>query len=434
MNPNPTYYKREKLSGNRTAFMFETLTDVDRFIDETQRIATGNAANGFNRLNDPNYVASRLNRYAGNYWFGTRDINLIQGRLNNYLFNNQLESFLDTFRNSSINIDIIDIDQQKAIKFTEKEIGIFSFDLASLGLIRVFEYYSPLLKRIVSPNLIISQKNEQGQLIFYHVYMPYIPTHRVEYDVNKGGYYSGVLNRVVSKDALIEVVTDKDIYLAYPETPEIPQHVVEQRQQVDENGRKKFSSTFKRSFIDIPKVEKSLPRVDIIVPASYPWTKNAETEVIYNSMAAIAIAEKLSKSGVNFRIIAAFSNYLSSSMSSSTYSFIQLKKEGDPFDKNKIAIFLSDGRLNRLKGFKILSATAFDSGYDSDFDDSAMGLIISDADTIKTAYIDYLKLQNNPEDKKAAENPRSKVVFNGAFSQQDAIDEYNRVIQEISRI
>jgi hypothetical protein len=433
MNPNPTYYKREQLSANGTAFMFDSLQSYNRFIDDTERTATGNALRKFREINSPSFI--RDNIQQGISWFGTTDPNLVSGNLDSYLFNNELQTFLDTFRNSTVNVDVVDIDQQKAIRFTEKEIGIFSFDLASLGLIRVFEYYSPLLKRIVSPNLVISQKNEQGQLIFYHIYMPYIPKHKVEYDVNKGGYYSNILKRVVTKDSLIEVVTGKDIYLAYPETPEIPQHVVDQRQQVDENGRKKFSSTFKRSFIEIPKVDKNLPRIDIIVAASYSSGVNAQTQMIYSSMAAIAIAEKLSKSGVNYRIIASYPVKTSGwGTSKKVFPYVVVKKEGEPFDKNKIAILLSDARQFRYRQFKGFLATQFDAGYDVNIDPDGIGSPIYNDTEVKDAYMDYLRKQDNPEDKKAAENPRSKIVFNGALSQQDAINQYNRVIQEISRV
>jgi hypothetical protein len=433
MNPKPTYYKREKLASNKTVFMFNSLDDYNRFIDEVDKVAIGQARIGIDRINAPDYIERKVR--SGDRWYGTTDASLVGGQLTTYLFNSELESFLETFRSQTVSIDVTDIDQNKAIKFTEQEIGIFSFDLASLGLIRVYEYYSPLLEKVVSPNLVKSEKTQDGKLVFYHVYTPHVPMHKVEYNVGKGGYFSDILKRVVSKSDLIEVVTENDVYLAFPERKEVQQHVVERRQQVDANGRKKFTSTFKKSFIYIPKVEKPLPRIDIIVAASYASEVNAKTQMIYSSMAAIAIAEKLSKSGVNYRIIASYPVETSGSGSrKKVYTFVTVKKEGEPFDKNKIAILLSDARQFRYQQFKGFLASMFDAGYDDNINPTTIGYPITSDSEVKDAYIEYLMKQDNPEDRAAAMNPNSKIVFNGALSEQQAKDQYNRIIRLISKL
>jgi hypothetical protein len=434
MNPNPTYYKRVKLAGNRTAFMFDNLDDYNKFIEDVDREAVGNTRIGLDRINQPNYVERSI-RSNGISWYGTDDPNSVKGNLTTYLFNNELQSFLETFRNQTVNIDVIDIDQQKAIKFTDREIGIFSFDLASLGLIRVYEYYSLLLNKIVSPNLVKSQKGQDGSLVFYHVYTPFVPAHKVSYDLKQGGYYSTVLKRVVQKSELVEIVTDTDIYFEFPERKEIQQHVVERIQQKDSKGREKFSSTFKKSFIYIPKVEKSLPRIDIIVGASYSSSINAQTQMIYSSMAAIAIAEKLSKSGVNYRIVASYPvETTGGGTRKKVFTFVTVKKEGEPFDRNKIAILLSDGRQFRFQQFKGFLASMFDAGYDSSVNPSTIGSAIYDADLVKDAYMEYLGKQDNPDERAAAQNPQSKIVFNGALNEAQARQQYNNIIRTISKL
>ena len=434
MNPNPTYYKRVKLAGNRTAFMFDNLDDYNKFIEDVDREAVGNTRIGLDRINQPNYVERSI-RSNGISWYGTDDPNSVKGNLTTYLFNNELQSFLETFRNQTVNIDVIDIDQQKAIKFTDREIGIFSFDLASLGLIRVYEYYSLLLNKIVSPNLVKSQKGQDGSLVFYHVYTPFVPAHKVSYDLKQGGYYSTVLKRVVQKSELVEIVTDTDIYFEFPERKEIQQHVVERIQQKDSKGREKFSSTFKKSFIYIPKVEKSLPRIDIIVGASYSSSINAQTQMIYSSMAAIAIAEKLSKSGVNYRIVASYPvETTGGGTRKKVFTFVTVKKEGEPFDRNKIAILLSDGRQFRFQQFKGFLASMFDAGYDSSVNPSTIGSAIYDADLVKEAYMEYLGKQDNPDERAAAQNPQSKIVFNGALNEAQARQQYNNIIRTISKL
>ena len=123
---NPTYYKRANIDvGNtqRTAFMFDSLEKYNLFLDETDaRATTGVARTRFDEINAPNYITSRA---RDRNWFGTTDASLVTRDLQVYLFNPQLDSFLQTLRSRTLNVDIVDIYQQKTNKFTEQEIGVF---------------------------------------------------------------------------------------------------------------------------------------------------------------------------------------------------------------------------------------------------------------------------------------------------------------------
>lgn len=434
MSNSPSYYQKKVLDGNRTAFMFDTLIDYNRFISEISAKAPNNSNSGMGiqQTNDLSYIRRRS---SDANWYGTTNVNLITGNIDEFLFNDDLNRYIENVRDKSVKVDIIDIDQQKAIKFTEKEIGIFSFDLASLGLIPVYEFYSPLLKTIVSGNLVRSVKNAQGQDIFYHIEQPAIPEHEVKYNASLNGYFSPILNRVIDRSELIEVVRENmpTIYL-YPTKEEIPQHDVERRNKLDESGNRKFSTTFKKSFIEIPKIEKPLPRIDIIVGSSFSSRIKAQTEMIYNSMSAIALAEKLSKAGVNFRLIACYPQTTSGSQRKDVFGFVTIKKEGQTFDKNNTAVLLSDGRNTRYNSFKGWMSMFYDSGYDAYVNAGTIGYPINDADRIKNAYMDFLALSDNPEDVKASLNPSSKIVVTGAFSEQQAVDQYNSIIEQISNL
>lgn len=422
----PDYFKREVIGRNKTAYYFDTLGDYERFIDEVQPLSTGNTRIALDRINSPNYIQGR----ASKSWYGTDDASLVTDNLTSYLFNSELDSFLGSVRSKTVQVDITDIDQQKAIKFTEKEIGIFSFDLASLGLIKVFEFYSPLLKRIVSGNLVKSETLQDGTKAFYYVGTPEIKEHIVRWDIKEGAYYSNILKRVVDVKDLIKI---DDLQYVYPQKNEIPRHEVERKQVVDSNGKKKFATTFKKCFIEIPKVEKPLPRIDIIVGSSFNANINAETQMIYSSMAAICLAEKLSNSGVNYRIVVCYPVQTNRNKKE-VYSFVNVKKEGEVLDKNKIAILLSDGRQFRYKQFKGFLATQFDAGYDSSIDPSGIGIAITNSDDIKNAYMDFLKKSDDPQDKVAAKNADSKIVFSGALNLQQAENQYKEIINKIKSI
>jgi hypothetical protein len=426
------YYKKNKLSGNRTAFMFDSLTDYNRFVSE---ISNAVPANSRARMKFDSFGGDYITRTARDEKkFGTKDASLVTNNIDTYLFNNELESFLGSLRSRTVNLDIVDLDQQKTIKFTEQELGIFSFDLASLGLIPVVEFFSPVLNEIVSADLVKSEKKADGTLYFYHIYQQEIPKHIVNFNTNYNGYYSEVLKRVVPKENLIEEDFNGNIVFYYPFKAEVQKHKVDRRQKVDENGKLKWSTTFKKSFIYIPKVEKPLPRVDIIVGSSFGWNVDAKNQMIYSSMAAISIAEKLSTSGVNYRIVVAYPVRTSRGANpQEIYSFVTVKKEGEVLDKNKIAVLLSDGRQFRYQQFKGFVASIYDAGYDAKISDG-IGAPISDAASIKNAYIDYLTVSDSPSDREAAKKTESKIVFSGALSQQQAEDQYNDIIGQISRL
>ena len=492
---DPTYFKRKELDADRTAFYFDGTTDYNRFLAEVEANAmadtTSNARTGFERINDGSY-AERNIRSEGSSWYGTTDASLVTNAISGYLFNNELDTFMQNVRDRTVTVDKVDLDQVKSIKFTEMEIGIFSFDLASLGLIPVMEYYSPLLKKIVSGNFVFAYKDadnkpikdSNGNTMFYHIFVAEIPQHVVEFDGGKNGYYSNILHRVVEKENLI--LDQKTNQFIYPQTPEIPQHDVKQQQKLDQNGKKKWSTTWKKSFIYIPKVNKPLPRVDIIVASSFSSDVDAQTEMIYSSMSAIALAEKLSKANVNYRIIVAYP--LETSGNGSTkeiYNYVVAKKDGEALDKNKIAVLMSDGRQFRYNQFKGFYATQYDAGFDSRIAVFGIGRPINDSlfidkqnanegsgdkyiireldtlvqsrtysteydtpqdavadikangwniDRAKIAYLDYLAMSVNPEDVRSSQNWDSKILFSGALTEDQATNQYESAIKKISNL
>jgi hypothetical protein len=432
---NQGYYDKKIFTPKKAVYYFNGLGDYMKYMDDTMPKLTGNARRVWDGLNSMNDVRRRA---ADIDWFGTSDVQSVMGQKTSFLFNNELNTFLQSLRSSTINTDITDIDQQKKIEFTERELGIFSFDLASLGLIRVFEYYSPLLNKIIDADYVRSYKVEDDKYVFYHVKMEYVARHKIEYSIKEGGFYSKVLKRLVDTNELEKVVTDFDIEYFYPEVQEIPQHDVERRQQVDEDGNLKFATTFKKCFIHIPKVKGNLPRIDLIITSSYGSRIKATNQMIWNAMAGIAVAEKLTKSNVNYRIIAAFTDRVGDNARTQkdSYTFVKIKDENQPLDTNAMATLLSDGRFFRWDTFRGSLATMWDAGYDSDIN-SGISATINETSTdtpIKDAYIKYLKSNKGYSDQEAAKVTDSKIVFRQALNEPSAIAEYNRVIQQISRI
>lgn len=476
----------------RYAFVYPTLESYQRFIEEgkadvlSNRMQAPRAADVIDMVNSKKYVVDMISK-RNEQWFGTTDTNEITNDPTQYLFNDTLQSWLEQVKKKTVNVDVTDIDQVKRIEFTDCEIGVFSFDLALLGLIRVYEYWSPVLEKIVLPNNVITERNENGQIIrdqngkaiFWHKHKPEVEAHTVAFEADRGGFYSHVLGRVVDRSELVAKTHDGIEYFEFPHLPAVEKHIVVQRQKLDSNGKPQWSTTFKKCFIHTPKVEKTLPRIDIIITAAFNHKIHAATEMPYASVAAIALAEKLSKANVNYRILVAHSSESpeTSRPCMQMYSFIIAKREGEVLDKNKISLMVSDARNYRFSSFAQKALSFAYCGFDGSVN-STIGYPINDdrvivkndqgkyeirslkndlvlpntfnsskeaddyfiqtngmpVNRIKTAYLEYLENSDDASDRAASKLPDSKIVFSGALNEQDAINQYDFAIRQITRI
>lgn len=418
--------------GGKTAYLFDSLVDMQYFINETiKKIPTSSRSYSFtNRYYDP---TKRRGVVSGNgNFYGEPNADWVDKKIDRYQKITLIDTETRKLTNRASKLEFQDIDQVKQIQFTEREMGIFSFDLASLGLVRVFEYYSPILDAIVDPNMVRSEKANNGQTIYYYVGNPYIPKHEIEYVGSKGGYYSTILKRLVDKDTLIqEEGTDRIVVYYYPEKEEVLRHEVSRKQAKNSDGKPKFATTFKKVFIYIPKIENNLPRVDIIIPISYSGNISAE-QSFWNSIAMLSICEKLTKSNVNYRVVGAYGGRTINGRQS-LYQFVILKDENQPLDPNQLAIATSDMRYFRIEGFMLDWATQYDSGFENDMDSGVAGTI-TDRTEIKNAYVEFLSLSNSESDRKSATMLKSKIVLPMAYNEQEALNTYNQVITEISNL
>jgi len=192
------------------------------------------------------------------------------------------------------------------------------------------------------------------------------------------------------------------------------------------NGTKKYATTFKKCFVYIPKVEKPLPRIDIIVPFSFSANDNADT-LKFNAIPAIALAESLSKIGINYRLIA---TYPIEAGRTKIYQYITLKKEGEALDKNKIALFIGDPRYYRYQRWRGILSSFSDLDKDSEGGDGNWNTI-KDINLIKSNYVSFLSKSTNMEDIESSKRLDTKIIQNRVSSEIGALNEYERIIKEI---
>lgn len=420
------------IKSNSRTILFDTYFDYVDYINDLVPTLTGNARAVYDSLFDETYLEGRARRNEN--WYGTTDFNEVKQDINTFKFNDELKRELEAFDRNNTNIEQIDLEQKKKITFTAQEIGIFSFDLASLGLIPVVEYFSPLLNRIVGGDEVRSYKTGNGDVVFYHIFVAEIPQHYLEQ--KNGKLFSPILNIFVNQNSpyVVKEIIDGKFEFIHLKVAEIPRHDVQQRQVIGDNGLPKFSSTWKKSFIYIPQVPFQLPQIDIVIQVSYSANVEARDEMFWTSVAVNAIIEKLSKSNVRFRIYGGGATSWGNNQSKVVSSFIKLKDLNDPLNANTTAIISADARNFRYQFFKYIITASYDLGYDSDIT-MGLGSAINDADITKRSLIKALQTSKDfGSSKDDSLNPNTKIIINACLSQQQAQDTFDRAIRQIKNL
>jgi hypothetical protein len=416
---------------NSQTILFDSYFDYVDYINDLVPKLQGNARTVY----DLTFSQTTLENDARDEnWFGTTDLSQVTDDVTTFLFNSELSQELEAFDRRNTNIEQIDLEQKKKITFTAQEIGIFSFDLASLGLIPVVEYFSPLLNRIVGGDEVRSYKTGNGDVIFYHIFVAEIPQHYLEQE--KGKLFSPILNIFVNENSpyVVKEIIDGKLVFIHLKMEEIPRHDVQQRQVIGDNGLPKFSSTWKKSFIYIPQIPFQLPQIDIVIQVSYRSSVEARNEMFWTAVAVNAIIEKLSKSNVRFRIYAGGAISWNRFQTQVVSSFIKLKDLNDPLNVNTTAIISSDARNFRYQFFKYIITASYDLGYNSDIN-SGLGRQINDAQFTRDSLIEALKRSKDfGSSKEDSLNPNTKIIINACFSQDEAQETFDRAIRQIKNL
>jgi len=417
---------------NSQTILFDSYFDYVDYINDLVPTLTGNARRIYDLRTDENDLSARARQ--DETWYGTTDFNEVRQDITTFKFNDELKRELEAFDRNNSNIEQIDLEQKKKITFTAQEIGIFSFDLASLGLIPVVEYFSPLLNRIVGGDEVRSYKTGNGDVVFYHIFVAEIPQHYLEQ--KNGKLYSPILNIFVNQNSpyVVKEIIDGKFEFIHLKVAEIPRHDVQQRQVIGDNGLPKFSSTWKKSFIYIPQIPFQLPQIDIVIQVSYASTVEARDEMFWTSVAVNAIIEKLSKSNVRFRIYAGGATSWGDNQTKIVSSLIKLKDLNDPLNVNTTSIISADARNFRYQFFKYIITASYDLGYNNDIR-GTLGSPINDADITKRSLIEALETSKDfGSSKDDSLNPNTKIIINACLSQQQAQDTFDRAIRQIKNL
>jgi len=428
-------YKKVTLNQNNNTgvvYMYDTYYDFLDFNEEQFRLIDQNpTSRAFNIKQDYFAQNSLQSRTRNDSWFGTTDLSEVTNEIRSFLMNNELETETQQLTNQTLPSIDFDLEQKKQLEFTSQEIGIFSFDLASLGLIRVFEYYSPLLKRNVDANYVKSYKVDDNKLVFYHVFAAEIPEHILEQ--RNGKLFSALLNTFIERnDAEMKTDSNGVIYFVHPFRYEIEKHDVIRRQKTNDDGSLKFSSTWKKSFIYIPVQENHIPQLDLFFVTSFGGGRDARTEIFWNAVLLNTLINLLSKANIRFRVFAGVGNKWRGN--EQNLSFTKVKDINDAIDSNLLAILGGDARSYRYNGFKWYLASGWDSGLDRNIN-SSFGTVTTDATILKNALIETLTKTNDfGSSREDTINPRTKILVPPVINITEARDAILNIMQQIEGV
>lgn len=382
------------------------------------------------------YITSHINA-KGKQKYGTTSYEEVVGEKTSFLFSEKTNVLLDELTKKTKRIDVSVLNQKKNILFNDRELGIFSFDLASLGLIPVVEYYSPILKEVVNPNMVRSEKKD-GKLEFFHIEIPFVPEHKL---IDKGTHlFSPILGINVERDAaIVRADTNGEILLLMPQQDAVSKHQVEQRQVLNKNGSKKFSSTNKKSFIFLENVKKKLPQIDIILSVSFSWKVDAENEMLYNSLPVVALLKVLEENNVKFRLFYESITELEPRRKSNlpeqyNASITKLKDINDSIDYNTVNIVCSDARFFRYEFFKVKLASYAVNKQSALYIDT-LGAPINSYDELVQTFNSAITASKDyglaDPDTFLGNDDSTKIVFPVSLSQEQAFEAYEKAIEKI---
>jgi len=358
---------------NVSCFLFDKLTDYNLFVTTLlERTTNANIKN----IRD----IKLLNRIPTLDFHGTINRNELRGFKDKFRSLDFIKQQVEVFRSSKINDKILSFDNKKVLRFNDRDLGIFSFDLASAGIHKVKEYYSHKLKKIVDPN---------------------------EVETVQDGYKF------------------KYFYIGKP------RHEVEQRDKLLENGLPKLRTSVKKVFIDIPKPKKTLPQIDIFINIAFSSYLKPD-EIRWNALALIAIAEKLNATNISTRIWTVCGGEYDNS--TAVYKIIKIKDFNEPLDINSLGILVADSRFLRYDLSKgRLALIDYIGG--GNLIDNSLGTPINYMPSIKQDVLNTFydqEMFDLPDEKILYEE--TKLFIKDSFSEKDAIAEFTRVMDYLEQI
>jgi hypothetical protein len=195
--------------------------------------------------------------------------------------------------------------------------------------------------------------------------------------------------------------------------------LVKERWEQTEEGKPKVRTHTKEVFAFFPMVKRERPAVEFFISCTAPASVNG-INLLYNGISAVIMAEILTKAGIKIKINMMIGTAISESKKDLVGCIVPVKHYDETMDRNLLALMSSDPRFMRYDAFKGLVSVYdhFDKTISSGFGFSLSAIELKDI-LESSGYT--AKLQST-----------YRYYFGGIYSEEAAINNITRTIQEIS--
>jgi transaldolase len=245
----------------------------------------------FNTAKDNIFKIKQIEDFIKDGWYGLNTE--IEKLLNGYTVFQNPTLLAETLKNlnNSIPNELFSGIKKPKMKINDR-FGMFSFDLASMAMTFIYEYFN-----------------------------------------NKG--------EKVDSNFVQKVGTD----FVFTPTNEL----VKQEIKKQPNGNPVVVSSVRNSLIDFEKKEQEKKAVEIFILCSASSGVKAE-DYIYNAMAGISVAQNLTEKNIQVKVTALFVSQ--DNEKRTFFHLIPVKNFNQPLDINAVAYVCGDARFYRFQGFK----------------------------------------------------------------------------------
>lgn len=280
---------------------------------------------------------------------GSDDLELLKGKIKEFIDPKALDSAVDNIKELFSLIDLGGAFAKDKMVATDLPIGVFDFSLASQGLFRPQEYYSPELNKIINPDFV---KTISGNPTTY-TYTEKIDGEKKTFNLiqqqegtfslkEKNEYISQLISEGKTEQEATILATDKfpNAKLVF-RTKTKKVNLIRQSKVLKENQVDK--EKYVDLFINVGGLKDQTPR-----------------SLMFKAMPCLLLSYFLDKAGIKTRILGLFANTVSAisesrERSPNRYmeSFV-IKDYEEGLDFNEIAIITADSRVFRYKVFKAI--------------------------------------------------------------------------------
>ena len=270
---------------------YENHFDIQRLITFPITREQFNLTENFLTAKDSLFKLSNIEYKIQNNWYGANTE--VDKLFNGYTIFQNPTLLADTLKiiESEIPNELFSGIKKPKMKINDR-FGMFSFDLASMAMTYVYEYF-----------------NNQGEK--------------------------------VDSNFVQKLGTD---FVFTPTNEKVIQKI-----KKHENGNPVVVSSVRNSLIDFEKKEQEKKAVEIFILCS-AWAGVKAENYIYNAMAGISVAQNLVQKNIQVKVTGLFTT--KDDYNRVFFHFIPVKSFNQPLDINALAYVCGDARFYRFQGFK----------------------------------------------------------------------------------